>query len=375
LFAQNLVVNPGFEERTALAPARSSRPLLEEELTEWSVGWQSFQLNTPDLIIVDTSAASRAWGEPREGQVMAGLYLFHPAIDAGLPHDYHEFIQGSLRQPLQPGQTYRISMWVQENSPLGEHLLKATWGSRLTVHGRACNNLGVFFSGEPASPLEDFARSVRDFNLRPLVNFTEVIRTAGDWHLLTTTFTARGAYRHFVIGNFFTDQRTAIYPDTARAMVDAHNARPGPASQKVRRYAYYCLDEIYIGPDLGEPEGVAASLATTGAFTFRDLRFRTGSATLQAGATAELDALATYLREQPTIRILIEGHTDARGAAAANQRLSEDRARTVYDYLLAQGIPADRLGYQGLGENQPVAVNETPEGRARNRRVVCRIIR
>jgi outer membrane protein OmpA-like peptidoglycan-associated protein len=66
---------------------------------------------------------------------------------------------------------------------------------------------------------------------------------------------------------------------------------------------------------------------------------------------------------------LIEGHTDNIGSESSNLLLSENRAKAVFSYLVKMGIAAERLSYKGFGESQPVADNNIPEGRARNRRV------
>jgi OOP family OmpA-OmpF porin len=70
----------------------------------------------------------------------------------------------------------------------------------------------------------------------------------------------------------------------------------------------------------------------------------------------------------------VEGHTDSTGSDAYNQTLSENRARTVMNYLISQGVPAARLRSQGFGETMPVADNTTAEGRAKNRRVEIKIV-
>jgi outer membrane protein OmpA-like peptidoglycan-associated protein len=68
------------------------------------------------------------------------------------------------------------------------------------------------------------------------------------------------------------------------------------------------------------------------------------------------------------LRIEIHGHTDNIGDEASNQQLSEARAKAVYDYLIQKGIIASRLAYKGFGKTQPIASNDTPEGRQTNRR-------
>jgi OOP family OmpA-OmpF porin len=69
---------------------------------------------------------------------------------------------------------------------------------------------------------------------------------------------------------------------------------------------------------------------------------------------------------------VVEGHTDSTGADAYNQALSERRANAVLKYLVDAGVPAARLSARGFGESEPVADNDTAEGRAQNRRVVLR---
>ena len=70
----------------------------------------------------------------------------------------------------------------------------------------------------------------------------------------------------------------------------------------------------------------------------------------------------------------IEGHTDDQGDEAANQELSEARAESVRDYLVSQDIAADRMETAGFGETLPIADNDTPEGRADNRRIEFRLL-
>lgn len=88
----------------------------------------------------------------------------------------------------------------------------------------------------------------------------------------------------------------------------------------------------------------------------------------------ELNRLAEYLRHND-VKIEIGGHTDDQGTDAYNDKLSQERAKSVYEYLVSQGIPASKLSYHGYGKRQPVADNATEEGRAANRRTEFRIIR
>lgn len=105
----------------------------------------------------------------------------------------------------------------------------------------------------------------------------------------------------------------------------------------------------------------------------RDVNFEFGKATLTADGRSALNGVASSLKGQPTMEIRIEGHTDSVGNDAFNQRLSQSRANSVRDYLISQGIAANRLAAEGFGESRPVASNSTPEGRAMNRRVEMKV--
>ena len=75
------------------------------------------------------------------------------------------------------------------------------------------------------------------------------------------------------------------------------------------------------------------------------------------------------MRENPAEQLALVGHTDAIGTEQYNEGLSQRRAQSVAEYLQQAGVPSGRLVTSGAGENQPIATNETPEGRAQNRRV------
>jgi outer membrane protein OmpA-like peptidoglycan-associated protein len=100
-----------------------------------------------------------------------------------------------------------------------------------------------------------------------------------------------------------------------------------------------------------------------------DVLFDTGKYTLLPGAREKLAKIAGILLGHPTLGLAVEGHTDSVGGDEYNQRLSEQRAGSVRDYLVQQSIPADHVTAKGFGKTQPVASNETAAGRQQNRRV------
>jgi OOP family OmpA-OmpF porin len=99
------------------------------------------------------------------------------------------------------------------------------------------------------------------------------------------------------------------------------------------------------------------------------IRFDSGRATIDPDSAGLLDRLIETALRCPTSNIEIAGHTDTDGEDASNQSLSEKRAQAVADYLVKAGLPAGRFTAMGYGSTQPVAENDTDEGKAQNRRI------
>ncbi len=104
-------------------------------------------------------------------------------------------------------------------------------------------------------------------------------------------------------------------------------------------------------------------------FTFDELQFETGSARLTPASSRQIESLAAMLKAYPNVAVNVAGHTDNTGDAAANKRLSAERAAAVKQALVAMGVPAARITDEGLGPDKPIASNDTEDGRAKNRRV------
>ena len=109
-------------------------------------------------------------------------------------------------------------------------------------------------------------------------------------------------------------------------------------------------------------------------FVLRNVFFDFDKSTLKKESEVELNKLVEYLTSNKGIKIEIGGHTDNQGSESYNERLSNDRAKAVYDYLVNKGIDSKRMSYKGYGMSKPVATNDTEEGRALNRRTEFTII-
>ncbi len=104
-------------------------------------------------------------------------------------------------------------------------------------------------------------------------------------------------------------------------------------------------------------------------FLFEDLNFETGSTGLTTESNATVNSLVAVLKAYPSVSVALEGHTDNTGDPIANKTLSVDRAVAVKELMVKGGIPASRITSAGYGQENPVAPNDTEQGRAKNRRL------
>lgn len=123
-----------------------------------------------------------------------------------------------------------------------------------------------------------------------------------------------------------------------------------------------------------EKEIILSKVDVGSKIVLNNVFFDYAKATLRSESFPELDRLYKLLSNYPSIRIEISGHTDNRGSKATNQKLSQSRAKSVVDYLIKKGIKEDRLEFVGKDFQEPVATNDTEEGRQQNRRVEFKVL-
>jgi len=148
-------------------------------------------------------------------------------------------------------------------------------------------------------------------------------------------------------------------PDTPKGVqVDANGCPIDSDGDGVPDYLDRCPDT---------PKG--AKVNARGCWILKGLSFDTAKWNIKASQYPILDDVVRILDRNPSMKIEIQGHTDNRGTAGYNQKLSEKRAQAVMEYLMKKGISRDRLSAVGYGFSMPAATNTTAEGRAMNRRV------
>lgn len=370
----NLVLNPGFE---VIQPG-SNYPVCSYSLNNRAFDnaasdWTTWNGMTPDLIIWKPDAYGDCrFPKPHSGDNMLGIITFLPGTDLGRLYDFHELVQGKLRFPLTPGQPYRVEFFIQQSDSTAIDHIRTLYGEKQKVVPTAAGNLGICFL---YNPLRWFEQD----EVKPQIVFKEPIVTRhGEWLKLTATFVPDRSFLYFAVGNFFRDKNTPVSLENSDEIEQFNLATPGFAEKK-KRVAYYFLDDFSVTPvEIKKTvPPVAASIASDlkkkKSYTFKNVNFETGKWDLLPEALPELDGLVDFLKKNTAVKVEIGGHTDSVGAETDNLVLSENRAQAVRNYLVSNGITAERLTFKGYGESMPVASNDTEEGRLQNRRVECKI--
>ncbi len=159
-------------------------------------------------------------------------------------------------------------------------------------------------------------------------------------------------YIEIPVGDIYQIQIKSIGPEIE------YNTLEIPALASGQYYETNTLEIVYDAPT---------------SFTLDRIQFETASAKLKGNSTLELEKLVGIMQLKPSLKILIEGHTDSDGNENDNLLLSSKRAEAVKNYLVQKGIAANRIETKGYGSSRPIAYNDTAEGKAKNRRTEIKV--
>ena len=284
--------------------------------------------------------------------------------------DYREYLQTELKEPLKTGEMYRVSFYVS----LSEYSsgAVATIGALFTAERVGDTVRSVLMDKTIKQLAPGISQTVATYFEPQVVNdYERVLDDTKAWMQVSGVFTAKGGERFMTIGNF--------YPASQSNVVDLDSLTyllPG---------AYYYIDDVSVTclgcsedskPEADTARAIAEitmtyadTLKVGSTFVLHNIFFDFDKATLLQQSYNELHNLLAILQSHPMMKIEICGHTDGHGSIDYNQRLSENRAKAVVDYLVSHGIDMRRLSYKGYGKSKPIDTNTTEEGRAKNRRV------
>ena len=345
-FGQNLVPNGDFERLIGCPKSLS-------ELTVYN--WNNTVVESTADIFSNCSFSESLANpsilhlQPFEGSTYIGL---KPAINGS---EYREYISCKLKSRLKNGRTYRVRIAVSipdECSYRVNHIDFVLSSMPLT---------GTF----PEDPLIEI----------PSVTFSiKNIDTLSKWKVYESTYIAEGDEAYLCVGNFLKMKKSDLVKIKKK---DKYYHR------LFENCAYVCLDAIEI-IDVNAPPPIDTKKESVKAtekqeikivpepIVLNNLLFETASANLKEDEIPDLDDIVTYLKNRDELKAIIEGHTDNIGSDNSNLELSNDRAKSVIEYLVNKGIAINRLTPKGYGASQPIANNSTLNGRTKNRRVVIR---
>jgi OmpA-OmpF porin, OOP family len=377
LRGQNLVVNPSFE---LAADSTDLIPPGEFSVTK-AKGWSlpsraqaSLYSSIPTMATLNR-AMNRWKFTAKEGNNVVGITTYG-TVAGNENNELREYVQGSLMRPLTVGKKYYISYNVH-------------------FHCEGSNNIGVHFT--KTALITD---SVFRLPLKPQVNYTAIIPYSSTqiWHLVRDSFTAREAFTHFTIGNFLPNRDTKVesnkyhyhkaYIDDVRIEEAPDEKMPPrgfdmivenettlPVVEKEKPKEIPSTTPPVASTEVKKAENPTPPTSLKGEILVLDKVFFSYNATiLEAASSAQLDKLVLYLQRNTTMKILVKGHTSSEGSDSYNQKLSENRAKAVVDYLTSKGVNGERLSFKGYGKTQPLYPNETEENRTKNRRVEFEIM-
>lgn len=347
-WSQNLVPNPGFEQYFKC-------PGSYNYATSGKVapGWLSPSTGTPDLFnkcSFGEAGVPENWAgrsNSYSGSGYAGIYAFI----TGREKEYREYLQAELISPLQKGATYLVEFHY-----------------KLSSHSKySIDRLGFLLS-DSAYKMADDGVFPRKASYEKINKTIYNSRLTGIWTRFAFSYIAIGGEKFLTIGNFSNDTETRSQFITASQATEP----------MLSRAAYFFIDEVKVIQTDSPPLTQAPVLAgysetkTYEDYVLKNVQFRFNEYALLEESFPELNKVADILKFNKTWKVVIMGHTDDVGSDEYNMDLSLDRANSVAEFLIKNGINPTRLKIQGFGKQAPIKKGQDETTRAINRRVEIR---
>lgn len=288
-----------------------------------------------------------------------GAYEGYCYIGFRFQKRYKEFAQVKLVEPLHRGTVYYFSMKVR----------LAFWSNAVL------RSFGVLFTKGGYNRQGDVVKANMIDTTAKKGGLMDDFR----WFTIRGFYKADGGEKYITIGNF----AAVIKKDMIRMNLFKLGYKEAYYFvDDVQLYKYKepkeDVDVVIVGPGNRESEDstltVKKDIKVGEKVALQNIFFENGRYYLLPESYIELNKLAQYLMKNPNIEIQINGHSDNSGLKFKNQKISELRAREVFEYLIKKGVQ-NKMYFKGFGSTQPIAPNDTDEGKAKNRRVEFEIIK
>jgi len=349
IFAQNLVPNGNFDYKKGRR--HTHRP------------WRF--VNTVDFYVINGPSTKRPRGSdewnlprPKDGSSYIGLRIYS---------DYREFVQIKLSEKLVYGQKYYFEMWISWSDHSNYYAKQ--FGASIYAKKPSYTSDFYIYTNPPQIELKDYKGIVQPDSVQ--------------WIKVSGVYRAKGDEKYLSIGNFST---THFKDRLKKKNWWSLNFWHHEAYYFVDKVSLVRLEEYSVEKDsilaenfmdttiTNEQENYIYKIEKDSTLVIENIQFASASDRLLPKSYKDLELILEYLNENPGKNIEIIGHTDNVGSSAANQKLSEKRAKSVYDYFISNYIDKSRISYMGKGEDEPIADNETGLGRRANRRVELKLV-
>lgn len=397
IFCQNLVRNPSFEEyENPSQDVFYAKSWFQHGIGTVDYYTEDYPQNPTFISFTHMSSSTfnkkTGFNPPVNGKAYIGMILI--GWNGGMEH-----YTGVLKHPLVEDSLYNISFYIKYG------------GDVFWLYSKSIEIL--FTKSQPEIDykkvlIEEWAYKA---NVKIDIQQANIERK---WVKCSVQYKASGGEKFLTFGLFYQEKNNKLIRlfDTynekvqndfqnQKSFVDKHEVDPvvpNPASKQQKKdswdnvYAYYLIDNVKVVPvdkqgneillypellqdsiqrnnnDFNEPIEID-SLEIGEPFVLKNIYFETDKWELLPTSFPELDKLIKALQHNRQIKIEISGHTDNTGTEEYNLKLSEQRAKSVVNYLVSKGISKERLINKGYGSGKPLSDNDTEEGRAKNRRV------
>lgn len=365
-FSQNLIPNPGFEGHEKCQG-------LNTQVSIWKMPTDKYYHYLSDCPAGKAQYSGEENNAPYAGKALAGICLY--------PGEMREYITVPLNEKLKAGEVYVFSGYI-------------------SLAAEKHNDYKDFSEFEVAFTSKEYSvTKPRYIFIDPQVRIPISFENKEmEWIYMSGRFTAKGGETYLLMGDFLSespisaemDQYMALSAEEKEKYLKKNTSFAADlnefnsylantsASYSVRCY----LDELCLMRASDTLKGLCnypirkpePKIQPAKPIVIKNIFFETSRSNLLPASFRELDSLASWLKNSPSVEIQITGHTDNRGNEKENNKLSSDRAASVKNYLRSNGA-TNKIGSEGMGSSQPEASNETEEGRSRNRRVEFIIIK